>query len=164
MAMISFALLAAAFGWWGFRQYRVRVLVAGSITAMALLLALLAPAYPLWTNRRAEPGLRRIQELRRNPVLAPLPWYTFEELHIKRVWDAGRAAPRWPRTTNSVLIRPSGPVAVLSGANIAKQLPHAWRNQVRLQVVDSFYLGRQRKDGYWRVTVVKPLVSGEVVR
>lgn len=130
--------------------------MTSSSTAMALLLAVLAPAYPLWTNRRAEPGLRHISALRRNPVLANWPWYTLEELHVKRVWDAGRTAPSWPRTPDSVLVRPRGPIMVLTGSAIAEQLPRAWRDQVQLQVVDSFYVDRQRKDGCWRVTLVTP--------
>ncbi|MDF7810332.1 glycosyltransferase family 39 protein [Hymenobacter sp. YC55] len=161
ITLTVFVLLAAAIVRWGFRQYQVPVLMASSITAMALLLALLAPAYPLWTNRRAEPGLRHIAALRRNPALANLPWYTLEELHIKRVWDAGRAAPSWPRTPDSVLVRPLSPIAVLTGSNIAKKLPRAWRDQVRLQVVDSFYLDRQRKDGRWHVTLVTPVSAAE---
>jgi 4-amino-4-deoxy-L-arabinose transferase-like glycosyltransferase len=160
ITLVAFLLLAAAIVRWGFRQYQVPVLMASSITAMALLLSVLAPAYPLWTNRKADPGLRHIQELRHNPVLASLPWYTIEELHVKRIWDAGRATPTWPRTPDSLLIKPSGPVALLSGFKPTytfKKLPLTWRNQVRLQVVDSFYLDRRRKDGRWFVTLVTPI-------
>lgn len=159
VTVVGFALLAAGIWWWGFRQYQVPVLMASSIAAMAVLLSVLAPAYPLWTNRRAEPGLRHIQALQRNPVVARLPWYTLEDLHIKRVWDAGRAAPSWPRTPDSMLVRPNRPIAVFSNPKIkiSKYLPNAWRNQVQIQVIDSFYLDRQRKDGYWRVTLLNPI-------
>jgi len=156
VTVAAFLLLAAVIVRWGFRQYQVRVLMGSSITAMALLLAILAPAYPLWTNRRGEPG-RRIQDIHTNPVLAPLPWYALSELYIKQVWQAGRATPTWPRNTDSVLLRPTRPIAVLSGTNVAKHLPAAWRDQVRVQVVDSFYLDRQLKDGRWLVTLITPI-------
>ncbi|WP_375418589.1 ArnT family glycosyltransferase [uncultured Hymenobacter sp.] len=163
LAVGLFLLLAAAILWFGFRQYQVRALMAGSLTAMSLLLALLAPAYPLWTNRRADPGLRHIQELSTNPVLAPLPWYTLGELHIKRVWDAGRPTPPWPRNADSTLVHLPGRFAVLSGEDVPAALPAAWREQVRLQVVDSFYSDRQRKDGRWRVLLVEPAGRGDGV-
>lgn len=127
-----------------------------ALTAMAVLVSLILPAHAVWSERKAEPGLRRSDALQRNPALARVPWYTLEELHIKEVWRAGRAAPSWPRSADSVLLRPTRPIAVLTGSKIARQLPAAWRNQVRLHVVDSFYLDRNRKGGFWRVTIVEP--------
>jgi 4-amino-4-deoxy-L-arabinose transferase-like glycosyltransferase len=127
-----------------------------ALTAMGGLVSLLLPAHALWSERKAEPGLRRADVLQSNPVLARLPWYTLEELHVKEVWRAGRATPAWPRTADSVLRRPTRPIAVLTGSKIAQQLPAAWRNQVRLHVVDSFYLDRTRQGGFWRVTIVEP--------
>jgi hypothetical protein len=56
-----------------------------------------------------------------------------------------------------VLVRPTAPVAVVTGQDVAAALPAAWRAQARLEVVDSFSLGNKRKDGYWRVTVVRVL-------
>ena len=44
VTVVGFLLVATALVWWGFRQYQVPVLMASSITAMALLLAVLAPA------------------------------------------------------------------------------------------------------------------------
>lgn len=156
VSMVFWA-LAAGVAWRLKRALGPTALVNVSLAAMLALLILLLPAHAAWINRRADPGLRRAEQLQHNPVLAGIPWYTFEELHIKEVWRAGRATPSWPRTPDSALERPTGPVAVLTGANVAEQLPAAWRNRVSLQVVDSFYLDRQRKDGYWRVTVVRPL-------
>ncbi|MBC6697911.1 glycosyltransferase family 39 protein [Hymenobacter puniceus] len=130
--------------------------VGVALTAMAVLVSLLLPAHAVWSERKAEPGLRRSDVLQRNPALAHLPWYTLEELHIKEIWRAGRAAPAWPRSADSVLLRPTRPVAVLTGAKVARQLPAAWRNQVRLHVADSFFLDRNRKGGFWRVTIVEP--------
>lgn len=157
VAAVAFGLLAVSMGWGGFRQNQPGVLVAGSLAAMSLLLALLLPASATWTNRHADPNLRHATDLRHNPLLASRPWYTLEELNVKQIWEAGRAAPAWPRTADSLLIRPTEPIAVLTGSDVAAQLPAAWRNQVRLRVVDSFYLDRQRKDGYWRVTMVEPI-------
>lgn len=156
LAAVLCSLLALATVRLLFRQVRAEVLTGISLTAMAILLALLMPTHAAWVERKAEAGLRRADALQHNPALAYLPWYTLEELHIKEVWRAGRAAPSWPRTPDSVLVRPTQPVAVLTGANVAEQLPAAWRNQVRLRVVDSFYLDRTRQGGYWRVTVVEP--------
>ncbi|WBO85081.1 ArnT family glycosyltransferase [Hymenobacter yonginensis] len=139
------------------RQVVRPVFVMGvALTAMAVLVSLILPAHAVWSERKAEPGLRRSDALQHNPALARLPWYTLEELHIKEVWRAGRAAPSWPRSADSVLLRPTRPIAVLTGSKIARQLPATWRNQVRLHVVDSFYLDRNRDGGFWRVFIVEP--------
>ncbi|HEX8507481.1 MAG TPA: hypothetical protein VF630_19120, partial [Hymenobacter sp.] len=73
------------------------------------------------------------------------------------VWELGRAVPSWPRDADSLLLRPATPVAVVTGQDVAAALPAAWRARAQLQVVDSFSLGNKRKDGYWRVTVVRVL-------
>jgi 4-amino-4-deoxy-L-arabinose transferase-like glycosyltransferase len=157
VAAVAFGLLAGAAWWGGFRRRQPGALIASSLTGMSLLLALLLPAHAAWVRRRADPGLRHAADLRHNPELAHRPWYTLEELNMKQLWEAGRAAPAWPRTPDSALVRPTRVVAVLSGADVASQLPRSWRQQVRLRVVDSFYLGQERKDGYWRVTLVEPI-------
>ena len=148
--------LALYVGWQLRQGPRPAALMGASIVAMAVLLALLLPAHAAWTERKAEPGLRRAEALQRNPALAQLPWYTLEELHMKEVWRAGRATPAWPRTPDSVLMRPTRPLAVLTGADVATQLPAAWRAEMRLRIVDSFYLDRTCEAGYWRVTIVEP--------
>lgn len=160
---LPFALTAAIFGMlalgmiWLLRQPpRPMVLAGVSLTAMAVLLAVLLPAHAAWVNRKGDPGLRRAEVLRHNPAIARLPWYTLEEMHIKEVWRAGRAAPSWPRTPDSVLVRPAGPIAVLTGSDVKAQLPAAWREQVSVRAVDSFYIDRTREAGYWRVILVEP--------
>jgi hypothetical protein len=122
-----------------------------------LLVLLVLPAYYGWKAARSEPGLRTAADLRRNPTLASLQWYSLEAPNMVHVWEAGRAMPAWPRDADSLLVRPTQPVAVITGQNVAAALPEAWRAKAQVQVVDSFNLGTKRKDGYWRVTVVRVL-------
>ncbi|QNH61354.1 ArnT family glycosyltransferase [Hymenobacter sediminicola] len=157
LTALIFGALAVWMIWLLVRKPRPVMLMGISITAMSALLAVLLPVHAAWVNRKGDPDLRRAEALQHNPELAQLPWYTFEELHIKEVWRAGRATPSWPRTPDSVLVRMPGPVAVLASINVREQLPAAWREQVRLRVIDSFYIDRTREAGYWRVTVVEPL-------
>ncbi|HEX8328084.1 MAG TPA: glycosyltransferase family 39 protein [Hymenobacter sp.] len=138
------------------RQRRGAALVGGAVAAMVLVVLVL-PAYFDWKAARSEPGLRTAADLRLNATLAQLPWYTLEAPNMVHVWEAGRAIPAWPRDADSLLVRPTMPVAVVTGQDVAAALPAAWRAQAQLQVVDSFNLGTKRKDGYWRVTVVRVL-------
>ena len=171
-AAAGFAVVAALVGWQGAGRGRVAAPLAGAVALMGLAVALL-PAFHAWKSRRYEPGLRTIADLRANPRLAGLPWRCLEAPAPEQVWFAGRKLPVWPRGADSALVFPTGPVAVLSRpprvrpttaagrranqfATLPAALPAAWRGRVRRQVVDSFYLNKNPRDGYWRVTVLRP--------
>jgi len=130
------------------------ILVAGSLTLAAALITLLLPAYPLWEARRAEPGLRRLQQTRQLPIIARMPWYSLQEMHVKQVWAAGQAVPLWHIPTDSLPLQRL-PVAVFSDKRKIEELPARWEEQVETELVDSFYLGRERKDGQWYVSVMR---------
>jgi hypothetical protein len=117
--------------------------------------ALLLPAYPAWEARHAEPGLRRLATVRRLPALQNLPWYSLDEMHVKQVWAAGQAVPRWHAATDSLPLQQL-PVVVFCSARLTTQLPDRWRRHLRVQLVDSFYLGRERQDGRWFISVLRP--------
>lgn len=168
-AAAGFGLVAAGVGWLAAHRLRVAPLLAGALATTGLALALL-PAFFAWKNRRSEPSLRTIADLRANPALRGLPWYCLEDPPMEQVWAAGRRLPRWPRGADSRLLPVAGPAVVLSrpparpGAKqpvpprftLPAALPAAWRSRVRLQVVDSFYISQNPPDGYWRVTLVRP--------
>jgi 4-amino-4-deoxy-L-arabinose transferase-like glycosyltransferase len=153
---VGFLLVAALVAWRAIKQLQVQALMSGCVAAMVLLLAVL-PAYYDWKSRQSEPGHRTLAEVRRNPALAHATWYSLEAPNMVHVWELGRAVPSWPRDADSLLLRPATPVAVVTGQDVAAALPAAWRARAQLQVVDSFSLGNKRKDGYWRVTVVRVL-------
>ncbi|OUJ74749.1 ArnT family glycosyltransferase [Hymenobacter crusticola] len=136
------------------QQLRPTVLVAGSLTLAALLITLLLPAYPLWEARRQEPGLRHFRDVRQLPSIAGRPWYSLQEMHVKQVWAAGRAVPLWHLPTDSLPLQRI-PLAVFSDKRRLDELPARWQQQLQVDLVDSFYLGRERKDGLWYISLVK---------
>ncbi|RYU78098.1 ArnT family glycosyltransferase [Hymenobacter persicinus] len=154
LALLLGALLAAVALWAGW-QLRPRPLMATSLALMSMLLGLLLPAYPRWEARRAEAGLHTLRAARLRPALRQLPWYSLEEMPVKQVWAAGRSVPLWKPATDSLPLQQL-PVAVFSSARTLAQLPARWRQHLLVEAVDSFYLGRQRKDGRWFISVLRP--------
>lgn len=153
VAVPAGGLLAAAALRYGFRRPRPTALSGISIALLALVVTLLLPVYPVWERRQDIPGLRRLQQVRQNPALQGLPWYSLEELPIKQVWQAGRAVPVLPAWRPAFLRHP---IVVFSSAPAAtRQLP-AWENTTQVMQVDSFYTDQKRAAGCWRVLIVRP--------
>jgi 4-amino-4-deoxy-L-arabinose transferase-like glycosyltransferase len=154
VALGGLAVAGAAY-WGGLRGPMHPTRLAGaSLGLMGLILALLLPLYQPWQQRRDEPGLRRISTLRQNATLAALPWYHLNDLNMKQVWLAGRAAPTLHPEADA---RPLGqlPLVVLSTEPVLPQLPAAWQARLRAEVVDSFYTDRTHREGRWLVTVLR---------
>jgi len=122
------------------------------VALLAVVLTLLLPVYPIWERRANDPGLRRLQQVRLNPSLRGLPWYSFNDMHIKQVWQAGRSVPLLFAALPSV---PRYPLVVFSLAPEVVQLPPAWLNRTQIVQVDSFYTDRTRAGGHWRVWIVR---------
>jgi len=156
-AVVLFGGLASWIGWQGVRRARPVAVVAGTLTVMGGLLALLMPVYPAWESRRDTPGLSHVQDMRRLPAVAGVvSWRSLDTLHVKQVWGAGRAVPIWHPTLDSLAqLRQS--VVVLSGSPVGSRLPTGWSRFVHVQVVDSFYLGRDRESGHWLVSRIHPI-------
>ncbi|UOR06893.1 glycosyltransferase family 39 protein [Hymenobacter aerilatus] len=139
----------------GWQRVRPVSLMAASLTGMAALLALLLPAYPLWEGRRDEQGLRHLVDVRRQPTLRNLPWYSMGEVPVKQVWMSGEPMPD---ISDDTLRTPARlPVVVLSEHPYEDEdLPDAWQDSVDAMPSDSFYLGRDRGAGTWYYTVLQP--------
>lgn len=156
-AVVAFGGLAAWIVWQGVRPVRPVMLMAGTLTVMGTLLSLLMPVYPVWESRRDTPGLSHVQDMRRLPAVAGVAsWRSLDTLHVKQVWGAGRAVPVWYPTLDS-LVQLRQPVVVFSGSPAVVKLPAAWSQFVRVQVVDSFYLGRDQESGRWFVSRLDPI-------
>jgi 4-amino-4-deoxy-L-arabinose transferase-like glycosyltransferase len=156
LVALLFGALAIVAGLVLVRRPRPVVLTGVSLVAMSALVTLLLPAHARWADRRTDPTLPRVEHLQRNPALARVPWYTLEEPHMKQGWRAGpgharlaphsgfsAAASAWSRGRAEWHQR-SRPTT----ARLARAGPPARGRQ--------FLLDRQRKDGYWRVTLVEP--------
>jgi len=83
-------------------------------------------------------------------------WRSLDTLHVKQVWGAGRAVPLWHPTRDS-LQQLRQPIVVLSGSPATPKLPADWSRFVRVQVLDSFYLGRDRESGRWFISRLDPI-------
>ncbi|QDA61981.1 ArnT family glycosyltransferase [Hymenobacter jejuensis] len=152
----SLAVLVWRQGW----QRRQPVHLTGASAAgMAAVLALLMPAYPVWEARKGDGSLRHISDVRERAELQRLPWVGQQEVHIKQVWNAGRSIPTWhPDTTAAEL--PSLPVVVFSSdPHVLEKLPRKWRARLRSERIDSFFLGRTAKDGWWMVSLLQRKVN-----
>ncbi|WP_229755180.1 ArnT family glycosyltransferase [Hymenobacter cavernae] len=141
-------LLAIRGGW----QQRPAVLMLGSFTLLATLITVLLPAYPHWEARHGEPGLRRLRDARHQPAIQGLPWYSLKELHVKQVWAAGRAVPLLPKMAAAWKL----PAALFADTSDITGAPALKRRRVRIERVDSFFLGRERKNGKWFIFLLKP--------
>lgn len=147
----SVAVVAIRQGW---QHLRPTALMATSLTGMAALLALLLPAYPRWEGRRDEQGLRHLVDVRRQPTLRKLPWYSMGEVPVKQIWMIGEPMPDISDDTLHTLSRL--PVVVLSDEPYDDEdLPQAWQASVDAMPSDSFYLGRDRGAGIWYYTVLR---------
>lgn len=156
-AVLVFGSLASWISWQGVRLVRPVVVMAGTLTTVGTLLALLMPVYPVWESRRDTPGLAHVQDMRRLPAVVGVnSWRSLDTLHVKQVWGAGRAVPVWHPTRDS-MAELQEPVIVLSGSAAVPKLPADWVRFVRVQVVDSFYLGRDRESGRWFVSRLDPI-------
>jgi len=147
----SLALVVVRLGW---QQLRPVALMASSLAGMAALLALLLPAYPLWEGRRDERGLRHLTDVRQQPTLRQLPWYSMGEVPVKQVWMIGEPMPDISDDT----LRPPAhlPVVVLSQKPYEdSDLPQVWQKSVDAMPSDSFYLGRDRGAGVWYYTLLR---------
>jgi 4-amino-4-deoxy-L-arabinose transferase-like glycosyltransferase len=138
----------------GGQQLRPPVLIGGSLTLVGLLITLLLPAYPLWEARREEVGLHHLRDVRQLPAITGMPWYSLQEMHVKQVWAAGQAVPLWRIPTDSLPLQQL-PFAAFSDKRSTNELPVRWQQQLQIELIDSFYLGRERKDGKWYISVVK---------
>jgi 4-amino-4-deoxy-L-arabinose transferase-like glycosyltransferase len=140
--------------WAGWQRSQPRALIGASFTLLAAFITLLLPAYPVWEARHGEPGLRRLRQARQHPRIQGLPWYSLDEMHVKQVWSAGQAVPLWHTATDSLPLKKL-PLVAFSGAPITDALPARWRQHLQIEVVDSFFLGRERKDGLWFISVLR---------
>jgi 4-amino-4-deoxy-L-arabinose transferase-like glycosyltransferase len=139
----------------GWVEQRPRVLMGASLTLMAALISILQPAYPAWEAREAEPNVRQLSEARQQPAIQHLPWYSLDDIQVKQVWAAGQAVPVWHPATDSLPMQHL-PIVVFSAAPLNTKLPARWRQHLRIQVVDAYYLGRNRKKGRWFISVLQP--------
>ncbi|MBX0289639.1 glycosyltransferase family 39 protein [Hymenobacter sp. HSC-4F20] len=144
-------------GWQGVRHARVVGVARATVVGVAAVVAVLMPAYPAWEARKDTPGLRRMRDTRQLPALAAITtWRSLDTLHVKQIWAAGRAIPVWHPTTKE-LTKLSTPVGVFSASPTGERLPAGWAGHVRLTVLDTFYLGRNRESGYWYVSRLDPI-------
>ncbi|MBC6608988.1 glycosyltransferase family 39 protein [Hymenobacter sp. BT188] len=133
-----------------------RVLMGASITLMAALLTILEPAYPVWEGRNAELGVRQLSAARQQPAIQHIPWYSLDHMQVKQVWAAGHAVPTWNPATDSLPLQQL-PIAVFSDSLPDAKIPARWRRHLQIQVVDGYYLGRERKKGHWFISILRPL-------
>ncbi|MET4104809.1 glycosyltransferase family 39 protein [Hymenobacter sp. UYP22] len=141
----------------GVRRLQPRVLTGATIVFTASVLALLMPAYPAWEARKDTPGLAHIQDVRTWPQARGLAdWRSLDTLHVKQAWSAGRTVPVWHPSLMD-LQNLKKPVLVLAGSPVPAKLPAGWQQSVRVQRLDSFYLGRNEKSGYWHVSRIDPI-------
>ncbi|WP_303311537.1 glycosyltransferase family 39 protein [Hymenobacter sp. BT730] len=125
-------------------------LILASIVLMAAGLAILMPAYPLWENRKAEAGLRRMTDVRREARWQHYAWRSLSEIQIKQVWAAGKSIPLLTHQNS-----PEMPFLLFSPAPVTKDALGEKGRNFQFQLVDSFFLGRNRKSEQWFVTLVK---------
>ncbi|GAA4010670.1 glycosyltransferase family 39 protein [Hymenobacter fastidiosus] len=152
-----FGALAGWVGWQGIRHLCPRVLIAATLIGVCSGICLLIPAYPGWQSRKATPGLRHMRDMRQHPALFRLAsWRSLDTVHVKQVWAAGRPIPIWQPALDS-LAALRAPVAVFTASPAGSRLPMGWENHVRVILLDSFYLGRDRESGYWFISLLKPV-------
>ncbi|SMB95284.1 glycosyl transferase family 39 [Hymenobacter roseosalivarius DSM 11622] len=151
VAVPTLGLLGTAAFFYGFRRPAPAGLSGVSVTLLAVVLTLLLPVYPVWERRTNDPGMRRLQQVRLNPGLRGLPWYSQTEMHIKQVWQAGHAVP----LLQAPLSVPRRPLVIFSLAPEAVHLPPAWLNRTQIVQIDSFYTDHTRAGGHWRVWIVR---------
>lgn len=141
----------------GVRRVRPLVITGATLTLTASLLALLMPAYPAWEARKDTPGLAHIQDVGARPQARGITdWRSLDTLHVKQVWSAGRVVPVWHPSLAALKALPK-PVLVLAGSPVTAKLPAGWPQYVQVQRLDSFYLGRNEKSGYWHVSIINPV-------
>ncbi|GAB2784470.1 4-amino-4-deoxy-L-arabinose transferase-like glycosyltransferase [Hymenobacter luteus] len=144
---------------WGVRRSNVGVLISATLVGVAAIIALLAPAYPLWEARKQTPGLRRMAAMRTVAGLAGLAtWRSLDTLPIKQVWAAGRTVAVWYPTADTLQALRK-PVAVFSASPITTRLPVGWDTRVRVTPLDTFFLGRDPQSGYWFVSRLDPILE-----
>lgn len=141
----------------GVRRGSVRSLELATLVGVGGIIGLLMPAYPAWEARKQELGISRMRDVRGLPPLAGITtWRSLDTLHVKQVWAAGRAVRVWhPSSDSLAALRRS--VVVVSAITTARRLPTGWQNHVRIASLDSFYLGRDRKSGYWFISRIDPI-------
>lgn len=127
-------------------------LMVASFVLMAAGMAILMPAYPLWENRKADAGLRRMANIRRDARWKPYPWRSLSEIQIKQVWASGKSIPLWNEQERA---KPEIPFLLFSPAPVSREELGFNADVLDVQVVDSFYLGKDRKSGQWYVELVK---------
>ncbi|AIZ63962.1 hypothetical protein PK28_10180 [Hymenobacter sp. DG25B] len=127
-------------------------LVLASFILMAAGMAILMPAYPVWENRKAEAGLRRMADIRRDARWKPYSWHSLTEIQIKQVWAAGKAIPLWNIQERAL---PATPFLLFSPAPVRREELGVNASRLAVLPVDSFFLGRDRKSGQWYVELVK---------
>lgn len=134
----------------GIRANRPAALMGASLTGMAALLLLLLPFYPTWERRRDTPGLRMMPQVRQNEALQGMPWFSLDTLHVKQVWNAGRAVPILPISDSVEVKQLQLPAVVFSASPLGARLPASWRELgIELVPVDSFYLEAKKEAGQW---------------
>lgn len=153
IALLSCGMLGVSAIYYGFHRPLPVRLSGVAVMLLVLVLTLLLPVYPVWERQGYAPGLRRLQQVRQHPGLQRMPWYSLSEMPIKQVWQAGRAVPT---LTASLHPAPRYPIVLFSAEPGTPQLPPAWQNQAQVAQVDSFYTGRTRAAGCWRVWIVQP--------
>ncbi|RPD45799.1 hypothetical protein DNI29_16750 [Hymenobacter sediminis] len=154
---VVFLGLAAVAIYQGIRQRNARSLILTTLVGVGAVIFLLMPAYPAWEARRQEPGLSRMHDVRALPqVAAVTTWRSLDTVHVKQVWTAGRAVRIWHPSPDS-LAALNRSVVVVSATTPAKRLPLGWEGHVRVSSLDSFYLGRDRKSGYWFIYRLDPI-------
>jgi 4-amino-4-deoxy-L-arabinose transferase-like glycosyltransferase len=129
-------------------------LVLASFVLMAAGMAILMPAYPLWENRKADAGLRRMADIRHDARWKPYPWRSLSEIQIKQVWAAGKSIPLLNGQEQAL---PQTPFLLFSSAPVSEKEIGLKTEMFDVQVVDSFFLGKDRKSGQWYVELVKQI-------